>query len=148
MLKKIATTQPGFTGLILRLTLSVVIFPHGAQKVFGWFGGAGFSGTIEHFGNNWGIPAWLTVLVMLAEFFGSLCLFLGLLGRLMAFSILCVMVGAISIGYEEIRFFMNWQGQQEGEGIEFHILAIGIAMAIIIYGSGRYSIDRLITTKR
>lgn len=66
----------------------------------------------------------------------------------MAFSILCVMVGAISTGYEEIRFFMNWQNQQEGEGIEFHILAIGIALAITIYGSGKYSIDRLITTKR
>lgn len=59
----------------------------------------------------------------------------------MAFFIGSIMVGAIFTVHFKFGFFMNWQGNQEGEGFEYHILAIGIALAIIIMGSGSLSID-------
>lgn len=146
--KLIQTNDADFSLLILRLTLGGVIFPHGAQKLFGWFGGAGFSGTMEGMSTNMGIPKVLVFLVIMAESLGSLSLIIGFISRFMAFGIACVMTGAIAIVHWQHGFFMNWQGQLEGEGFEFHLLAIGIAIAIMIKGGGLWSIDsRLYNTK-
>ncbi|HEV8143719.1 MAG TPA: DoxX family protein [Methylomirabilota bacterium] len=129
--------------LVLRLTLAIVIFPHGAQKVLGWFGGHGLRGTLGFFGSQ-GIPLPLALLAIAAEFLGSIGLAVGLLTRVAAFGIACVMVVAVLTVHAKVGFFMNWFGTQKGEGFEFHLLAIGIAVALIIGGAGRWSLDALI----
>ena len=129
--------------LVLRLTLAVVMFPHGAQKALGWFGGHGLRGTLGYFGSQ-GIPLPLALLVIAAEFLGPLGLVLGLLTRVAAFGIACVMVVAILTVHAKIGFFMNWQGNQKGEGFELHLLALGIALALIIGGAGLWSVDAVI----
>jgi putative oxidoreductase len=126
--------------LILRLTLAVVMFPHGAQKVLGWFGGYGFKGTLDFFRGQ-GVPTPLALLVFAAELLGPLGLALGLLTRVAAFGIACVMLGAILAVHKQHGFFMNWYGNQQGEGFEYHLLALGIALALIIGGAGLWSID-------
>ena len=129
--------------LLLRLTLAVVMFPHGAQKALGWFGGHGLSGTLKFFGSQ-GIPMPLALLAVAAEFLGPLGLALGLLTRVAAFGVACVMLVAILTVHGKVGFFMNWQGNQKGEGFEFHLLALGIAVALIIGGAGLWSIDAAI----
>lgn len=135
-------TSPEWTLLLLRLTLGFVIFPHGAQKLLGWFGGYGFKGTMGYFRQNF--PAPLGLLVIVTEFFGSLGLIVGLLTPLCALGILCIMVGATFTVHLEHGFFMNWMGQQKGEGFEFHLLAIAIAIVLIAHGGGLWSLDRVL----
>jgi len=143
MLGWLFATDGTIVPLVLRLTLAVVMFPHGAQKALGWFGGHGFKGTMGFFTKS-GIPAPLAFLAIVAEFLGSLGLLLGLLTRLAAFAIACVMVVAIFRVHTEHGFFMNWSGNQKGEGFEFHLLAIGLALALMLGGAGRWSLDALI----
>ena len=133
-------TDSGTVGLILRITLSVVMFPHGAQKVLGWFGGHGFKATMKSF-TNAGIPALLALLAIAAEFFGPLGLAFGFLTRIAAFGIACVMLVAIVAVHWSHGFFMNWYGNQKAEGFEYHLLMLGIAIALIIVGAGAWSLD-------
>jgi putative oxidoreductase len=125
--------------LILRLALAVVIFPHGAQKVLGWFGGYGFKGSMAYFKSQ-GIPALLALLAIAAEFLGPLGLLLGLLTRVAAFGIACVMLVGLIV-HKKHGFFMNWFGNQKGEGFEYHLLALGIAIGLVLGGAGLWSID-------
>jgi putative oxidoreductase len=146
MLTKLMRTDGGAAGLVLRLALGIVFFPHGAQKVFGWFGGYGLAGTWGWMTETLHIPALFAALAIIAEFAGSLGLIVGLLGRVAAFGIGVEMVVAAFVGrHVENGFFMNWSGTQKGEGIEFHLLAIGIAIAITLMGSGAFSLDRQLT---
>ncbi len=130
--------------LALRIALGMVIFPHGAQKLLGWFGGHGYSGTMGFF-ESMGIPAILAFLAIIAEFFGSLGLIAGLLTRLSAFGVAVVMIVAVVTVHAPNGFFMNWAGNQKGEGFEYHLLALGIALALIILGPGRWSLDALLS---
>jgi putative oxidoreductase len=141
-MRKLFATHDSWSQLILRVTLGVVMFPHGAQKLLGWFGGYGFSGTMDMFTNKMGIPAALAFLVIMTEFFGSLGLILGFLTRVAAFGVFCIMVVAIAMVHWPNGFFMNWSGKQAGEGFEYHLLAIGIALVLMIYGAGKGSIDQ------
>jgi putative oxidoreductase len=127
----------------LRLMLGIVFFPHGAQKMLGWFGGHGFSATMGGM-EKVGIPAFFVFLAICAEFFGSLGLISGLLTRVAAFGIGVNMVVAILMVHARNGFFMNWAGNQRGEGFEYHLLALAIAAALVIRGGGAASIDRLI----
>lgn len=129
---------------VLRVTLGAVMFAHGAQKALGWFDGPGFEGTITGFQQYLGIPPVVAVLVITAEFLGSLGLITGLLTRLSALGIAAVMVGAVSLQHAQHGFFMNWQGTQQGEGFEYHLLAIGLALALVIRGGGVWSLDALL----
>lgn len=146
MLRKLMQTEEDGGMLIVRLALGIAIFPHGAQKLLGWFGGAGFSATMKGM-TGMGLPAALVALVIFCEFFGALALIFGCLGRLGALGILAVMVGAIFTVHLPNGFFMNWMGTQKGEGFEYHILAIGIALAVLVKGSGSLSIDRAMSDK-
>ncbi|TGK34874.1 DoxX family protein [Leptospira gomenensis] len=130
--------------LILRVVLGLVIFPHGAQKLFGWFGGYGFKGTMGFFTGTMKLPAVVAFLVIIGESFGSLALILGLFTRFTAVSIAIILLGAALLVHKENGFFMNWYGAQKGEGYEFHILAIGAALLLTITGAGSYSLDQLI----
>jgi putative oxidoreductase len=145
MLKKLVQTDDDAGMLLVRLALGIVIFPHGAQMLLGWFGGGGYTATMQ--GLSQMLPAVIVFLVIVCEFFGSLSLITGFLGRLGAFGVLCVMVGAIFTVHLPNGFFMNWSGKQAGEGFEFHILAIGMALAVMVKGSGLFSVDRALSDK-
>src|SRR4026208_484807 len=134
-------------GLILRLILAVVIFPHGAQKALGWFGGHGFKGTMKYFTDS-GIPTGFALLAITAEFFGSLGLLVGLLTRVAAFGIACIMLVAIITVHWPHGFFMNWFGNQKGGGVEYHLLVLGIAVTLIIIGAGKWSLDGFLADAR
>ena len=136
-------TPDSWSLMIVRLALGIVFLPHGLQKTLGLFGGGGFSGTMGFFTGQ-GMPAALVFLVILAESAGSLGLILGFLTRIAALGIGCVMVGAIFMVHLPNGFFMNWDGKQAGEGFEYHLLAIGMALALLLGGGGRASIDRAI----
>ena len=124
---RLLETAPGLAGPILRLGLALVLFPHGAQKVLGWFGGYGFSGTMGFFTGTMHIPALLAFLAIAAEFAGSIALIAGIFTRVAAFGIAAVMAVAVTM-HAQHGFFMNWSGAQKGEGIEYHLLAAGIAL--------------------
>jgi putative oxidoreductase len=123
------------------------MFPHGAQKVLRWFGGYGFSGTMNFFTNQMHIPALFAFLAIAAEFAGSLGLITGFLARIAAFGIAANMVVAVVTVHGANGFFMNWYGNQKGEGIEYHLLALGLALIVMIGGAGKASIDRAITNR-
>lgn len=125
--------------LIMRLALGILFLAHGSQKVLGLFGGYGYNATVHSMMQS-GLPAAIAYLVPLIEFLGGLGLIFGVLARLSAFGIICVMLGAIFTVHLKNGLFMNWFGNQKGEGIEYHILAIAIALAILLIGPGRFSI--------
>lgn len=145
MFYKLIQTDDDSAGLVLRVLLGIVFFPHGAQKLLGWFGGHGFSGTMGFFTENMGIPAVFAFLAIMAESLGSVALLTGFMTRIAALGIGTVMVVAVLTVHLPYGFFMNWFGNQKGEGFEFHLLAIAIAIALIIKGGGKWSIDRLLS---
>jgi putative oxidoreductase len=144
MFRKLIATTDDYALLVIRLVLGAVMLPHGLQKLLGWFGGYGFEATLGFFHSKLGVPTPLTVLVILAESLGALALVLGLVGRFMAFGIAATMVGAVAMVHGHNGFFMNWTGQQAGEGYEYHLLTLAMAAAVMIRGSGALSIDRLL----
>lgn len=148
MLKKLLTTKDDISMMTLRITLGLVIFPHGAQKLFGWFGGYGFSGTMHHFTENMGIPYLFALLAILAESFGALGLIVGLGTRIAALGVGATIGVAAFMGHVQHGFFMNWFGKQAGEGFEYHLLVVGMALALIIRGGGKWSLDRLLSKEQ
>lgn len=138
------TLNPGFNWatLFLRLFLALVLFPHGAQKLLGWFGGFGFEGSMQYFTGPAGLPWIVGFLVILTEFFGPLALVLGVAVRFSAAAIAAVMTGVIITTFHE-HFFMDWFGNQHVEGMEFFLLAIGIAVSLVFTGGGSFGIGRL-----
>ena len=146
MLRKLMHTEDDVVPTIIRLVLGGVIFAHGAQKMLGWFGGYGFSGTMGFFESQH-IPAPLAFLAIAAEFFGGIGLLLGLLGRVAAFGVGVNMVVAILTVHLANGLFMNWSGQQKGEGFEYHLLVLAMVAAILLKGSGAWSVDRALAGK-
>src|SRR5712671_5200367 len=144
MLRGFLRTDDDVAGLVMRLTLGAVFFAHGAQKVFGWWGGYGATATIQGFAKM-GMPPAMTVLIMAAELGGAVLLILGLFTRLGALGIGAVMAGAIFMVHSKVGFFMNWAGTQKGEGFEYHLLALGLAIAVLIKGGGALSVDRALS---
>jgi putative oxidoreductase len=132
--------------LVLRVVIAAVIFPHGAQKLWGWFGGFGFEGTMQYFTQQVHVPYVIGVLVILGESLGMIALALGLFGRYMAASLIIIMGGALYFEHLQHGFFMNWFGIQKGEGIEFDLLVFGAGFVLVILGSGAYSIDYWLST--
>src|ERR1700745_734607 len=145
MVRKLFATDDDFATAILRLVLGVVFFMHGAQKMLGWFGGYGFSGTMGFFTHMMHVPAVFAFLAICAEFLGGIGLILGALGRIAAFGISCNMLVAILMVHGQFGLFMNWTGQQKGEGFEYHLLAIAIAVVLMVKGSGAFSFDRALS---
>src|SRR3954467_3831819 len=143
LLQSLVATGDSSAPLFLRLALGIMMFPHGAQKLLGWFGGYGFTGTMGYFTGTVGTPYAVGLLVVLGEFFGSLMLITGVGTRFAAASLIVIMLGAAW----QLRgngFFMNWFGNQKGEGLEFFLLAVGMAISLVITGSGKWSIDALL----
>lgn len=144
VLTRVLATEHDYGALLARVALGLVIFPHGAQKALGWFGGYGFTGTMGFFTQQMGIPAPLALLAIAAEFLGALGLITGLLGRVSAFGVGFTMLVAALTVHLPHGFFMNWMGTQKGEGIEYFVLAIGLALTVMVKGSGALSLDRLL----
>ncbi|RAJ75084.1 putative oxidoreductase [Chitinophaga dinghuensis] len=146
MLKRLLfQTDNNIVSFIIRVMVAIVIFPHGAQKLLGWFGGQGFSGTMEFFTKG-GTPAILAFLVIITESVGSLLLLLGFTTRIWAGLLTVIMLVAMKM-HAGNGFFMNWFGQQSGEGFEYHLLVLAITVSLLIAGAGRWSVDRAIFKK-
>jgi len=144
MLGSIFRTSDDIGAFIARITLGIVMLPHGLQKLLGLFGGAGFSGTVEFFVGS-GLPAFIAVLIIISESFGSLGLIFGFLSRLAALGVIIIMLGAIVTVHIKNGFFMNWSGSGPGEGFEYHLLAIGLGLIVLFKGGGAWSVDRAIS---
>lgn len=140
------STSDSSVPTILRIALGLVIFPHGAQKLFGWFGGYGPGATLGFF-SSMGIPVAIGLLVILAESAGALALIAGFATRLAAVGVGVTIGVAALLVHVKHGFFMNWSGQQGGEGFEYHILVVAMAAALAVAGGGRWSADRAIATK-
>jgi len=146
MIRNLISTNPNWGICIVRVGLGLVMLPHGAQKLLGWFGGAGVTETLDFFASL-GIPVFLGVLVILIETLGAAALVAGFVGRLAAVGVACVMLGAL-FTVPPSGFFMNWSGSLSGEGYEFHLLAIAMCAAVASHGSGSFSVDRLLMKRR
>jgi len=142
MLKRLFQTPDDKVLTFMRLVLGVVFLAHGSQKMLGWFGGYGFKATMGFFTQGMHIPAVFAFLAIAAEFFGGLGLILGLLTRVAAFGITVNMLVAIFMVHLPNGLFINWGGQQNGEGIEYHLLVLAITVALMIRGAGAFSLDR------
>lgn len=145
MIRKLVATDNDAGTALLRLVLGVIFFAHGAQKMLGWFGGYGFTGTMGFFTNVMHIPALFAFLAIAAEFFGGLGLIFGFLTRIAALGIFTNMTVAIAMVHHQFGFFMNWTGAQKGEGFEYHLLVLALTVFLIIRGAGAVSVDRLLS---
>jgi len=146
MTTKLFDTPFDWTLTFLRVVVGSVMFAHGAQKMLGWFGGPGYAAAMGMFGQM-SIPAPLALLVVCTEFFGSLFLILGFLGRIAALGIAIEMIVAVALVHLRFGFFMNWTGMQAGEGFEYHILLVALTVPIIVRGAGAWSVDRWIAER-
>jgi putative oxidoreductase len=144
MLAYLFHTNPDWIETLIRITLGVVFFAHGAQKLLGWFGGAGFKETMRTMHQFLGLPIPLAFLAIATEFFGGAGLIVGLLSRLAALGIAVTMVAAIFMVNGRYGLFLNWFGDRKGHGFEYHLLVIALAAVIISRGSGALSLDRLL----
>ncbi|MDX2185332.1 MAG: DoxX family protein [Opitutaceae bacterium] len=142
--RQLLATSDSLGSTVARVALGAMILPHGAQKLLGWFGGYGFEGTMGFFTGTLGIPAVFAFLAIVAEFFGGIALLLGVGTRVAALGVGAVM-GVASTLHWQHGFFMNWYGNQKGEGVEFFVLAIALALVALLQGGGRFSIDRALT---
>ena len=147
LFRAVTRTNDEVACLVLRVLLAVVFFAHGAQKVLGWFGGRGLEATMAYFTKVQHIPVEFAVLAIAAEFLGPIALFVGFLTRLAAFAIAVEMAVAVYLVHLKFGFFINWSGKQPGEGFEYHILVFAITIALMVNGSGRWSIDRMISRR-
>jgi putative oxidoreductase len=147
LFRAVTRTNDDVACLVLRVLLAVVFFAHGAQKVLGWFGGRGLEATMAYFTKVQHIPVEFAVLAIAAEFLGPIGLFVGFLTRIAAFAIAVEMAVAVYLVHLKFGFFINWSGKQPGEGFEYHILVFAITIALMINGSGRWSIDRMISRR-
>jgi putative oxidoreductase len=147
MFKKLLATSPDKTLALMRIMLGLVFFAHGAQKMLGWFGGYGFSATMQFFTTQAHIPAIFAFLAICAEFLGSLGLILGFLTRVAAFGITVEMLVAVVMIHSHVGFFMNWFGNQKGEGYEYHLLVFALSIPLMIRGAGAFSFDGTLASK-
>lgn len=145
-LRAVLSTPADAAATVARLALGIMILPHALQKVFGLFGGYGLGGTMGFMTGALHIPAPLAALAIAAELLGGLGLIVGLAGRVAAFGVGSVMLGAVVTSHFQNGFFMNWAGTMPAgtEGFEFHLLALALAVVVMIRGSGRASLDRIL----
>lgn len=144
MMEQFFNSQNNWAGLLLRVTIAVVLFPHGAQKLLGWFGGFGFDGTMQYFTQTVKLPYIIGLLVILIEFFAPIALVLGVGSKILAAVIAILFFGIMLTSHLNFGFFMNWMGNQAGEGLEYFLLAIGASLALMLNGSGKFAIDNMI----
>ena len=128
---------------VARVSLALLMFPHGAQHALGWFGGYGFRGTLGWMTGTLGFPPSAAALAITVELLAPFALLVGFGSRIAALGLVGLMLGAISTHVAN-GFFMNWFGALKAgaEGFEYHLLAIALAAVVVIDGSGALSLDR------
>src|SRR6266568_3621879 len=146
MIRRLIATDNDAAITVLRLVMGIVFFAHGAQKMLGWFGGYGFTGTMGFFTGMLHIPAVFAFLAIAAEFFGGLGLIFGLLTRVASFGVFCNMIVAVAMVHHQFGFWMNWTGAQKGEGYEYHLLLVTASVLLMIRGAGAASVDRVLSS--
>jgi putative oxidoreductase len=146
-LTRLVATDADWTLTIARIVLGAALFAHGAQKLLGWFGGHGLRATIQTFRDQLGIPAPLAYLAIAAEFFGGLGLIVGFLARVAALGIAITMIVAMAVVHWKFGFFINWFGDKQGHGVEYHLLAVALALVIIVHGAGAFSLDQVLSRR-
>jgi putative oxidoreductase len=145
LLSQILSTSADWLQTLARVALGVIFFAHGSQKLLGWFGGQGLRQTVRTMTEHLGLPALLAFGAIGGEFFGGFALIVGLLGRLAAAGIVIIMLSAILMVHGKYGLFLNWFGDREGHGYEYHLLAIALALVIVVRGSGALSLDRVLS---
>lgn len=148
MLHAMFTTDRSWTGLLLRLTAGLIMFPHGAQHLLGWFGGYGYDGTMGWLQSTHGLPWIVSFAIIILEFFGSILLVAGIGTRILGVGMIGLMIGIVATSHWSNGFFMDWVDTFKGEGFEYHLLFIGILSALVLTGGGKYSIDSMVASKR
>ena len=145
MLRRFFDTRAEIAPAIVRIALAALLFPHGAQHALGWFGGYGFSGTLDWMTGTLGFPAPAAALAITTELLAPLALAVGLGGRAAALGLAGLMLGAISTHVGN-GFFMNWFGALPAgqEGFEYHLVVIALTAVTMLEGSGAWSLDRRI----
>lgn len=142
LIKSVFTTEAGFGALVLRVPVGIIFAAHGAQKLFGWFGGYGLEGTagwMESIGLAPGLL--MALLAGSAEFLGGLALVLGLLTRPAAFALSIAMLVAIfSVHFTNGLFMSN-------NGYEFGLALLAASVSLLLSGAGKASVDALIAKK-
>ena len=146
MLHRLLQTDRDYAVLGLRLVFALTFFPHGAQKLLGWYGGFGIDGTLDYLASL-GVPTLLGLLLIANEFFGMVALAAGLASRVTAFGTLVSLLGAVLLVHGQFGFFINWLGTQQGEGIQFHLLAAVVAITLMVKGGGAWSLDQLLVSR-
>ena len=136
------TERSDRAALIARLTLGLAVFPHGAQKLFGWFGGYGFAHTMNSFTTHMNLPWLIAFLVIIIESIGAICIVAGFATRFWAIAMFINFMGIILTAHIKYGFFMNWNMLPDAhEGYEFHLLIIGLCIILIVVGGGKWSLD-------
>ena len=143
-MRRLLETRPDVALTIVRIAAGAVMLPHGLQKALGWFGGNGFAPTMQFFTEVKGIPAPLALLAIIAETLGALGLIFGFLSRISAFGVGVTILVAMFTVQLPNGFFMNWMGNQKGEGIEYSLLMASLTAVTVLRGGGAYSLDRLL----
>ena len=142
MWRKLIATAPTWMPVPVRLALGIIFIAHGAQKVFGVWGGRGLAGFTAGDAPLGLRPAWLWLgAAAISELVGGALVLVGLLTRLGALSIACVMLVAM-FGVHWGAFFMA------NRGIEFTVALLGMSLALIIAGGGQASIDQMLMNTR
>ena len=144
LVELVFATYPSWSHLVVRIALGIIFFAHGAQKMFGWFGGPGLSATIQGF-RKMNVPPAATVLAAFTECFGGLALIVGVLARPSAIGLIGVMLVAVAKVHAQHGFFLNFaMTPGRGHGYEYNLALLAMALSIVIGGAGVFSIDRLI----
>lgn len=144
MIENLTGTHADWVVAFARITLGIIFFAHGAQKMLGWYGGPGLAGSMRTFTEHLRLPSTLAFLVIAGEFFGGIGLIVGLFSRIAALVIALTMVGAIVTVHYRFGLFLNWFGSQEGHGIEYHLLTVALALVVVVKGAGALSLDHVV----
>jgi putative oxidoreductase len=140
MINVLLETNSNPTLLLLRLVAGIILLPYGLKKL-GWLKGPGnnsFAKMIEI-----KVPLFIAYLITVAQTLGAIALMVGFLGRIAAGGNFIIMLGAMFYHIKD-GWSMNWYGEKKGEGIEYFVMLLAILLAIIIEGSGPFSIDFLL----
>jgi len=147
-MERLFLTNDSWNGLILRVALGLVMFFHGAQNLLGWFWGLGFEPAMAVLTAQLQLPKVVGVLIIMTQFFGGIALMLGAYVRIAAVAVICVMLASLGLLNYGNGFLTTWSGKQLSPGLEFQLLAITVAVAVMIWGAGRWSIDRALESPR
>jgi putative oxidoreductase len=142
--KKLLRSSHDTTLALMRLVLGIIFYGNGSQKMLGTFGGLGWHGTMHMFTGYLHIPAFFAGCAIFAEFFGGIFLLAGFLSRFAALAIAINMMVAIL----RVHFHNGLLGGPGGEGYEFPLALLALAILIISKGGGAMSVDRAIAGDR